>query len=109
MADVLEVQNWSQALNRKGSDFPYINSLKSLTGHNIGATGAIETIAAALQLKHQFLHPSLNCEDLHPEIARFISDEKVPHQPKNNISLQYIIKSSFGFGDTNAVLILKNI
>jgi len=109
MADVLEVQNWSQALNRKGSDFPYINSLKSLTGHNIGATGAIETIAAALQLKHQFLHPSLNCEDLHPEIARLISDEKVPHQSKNNISLQYAIKSSFGFGDTNAVLILKNI
>jgi len=109
MADVLEVQNWSQALNRKGSDFPYINSLKSLTGHNIGATGAIETIATALQLKHQFLHPSLNCEDLHPEISLLISDKKIPYQPQNNISLQYAIKSSFGFGDTNAILILKRI
>ncbi|MGQ9848097.1 MAG: beta-ketoacyl-[acyl-carrier-protein] synthase family protein, partial [Bacteroidales bacterium] len=109
MADVLEVQNWSQALNRKKNEFPYINSLKSLTGHVIGATGAIETIAAALQLKYNFIHPSLNCEDVHPEIARLISDEKIPHQPKNNIPLQYVIKSSFGFGDTNAVLILKNI
>lgn len=109
MADVLEVQNWSSALRRKEKDFPYINSLKSLTGHCIGATGAIETIAAVLQLKHQFLHPSLNCEDLHPEIARIISDEKIPHQTQNNVSLRYVAKSSFGFGDTNAVLILKNI
>lgn len=109
MADVLEVQNWALALNRKKKDFPYINSLKSLTGHNIGATGAIETIAAALQLKHHFIHPNLNCEDVHSEIAHIISEDKIPHQSKNNIYLQYVIKSSFGFGDTNAVLILKNI
>lgn len=109
MADVLEVQNWSLALNRKEKDFPYINSLKSMTGHSIGATGAIETIAAVMQLKHHFIHASLNCDDIHPDIARIISDEKIPHQSKNNISLQYVIKSSFGFGDTNAVLILKNI
>ncbi|NSW45223.1 MAG: beta-ketoacyl-[acyl-carrier-protein] synthase family protein [Bacteroidales bacterium] len=109
MADVLEIQNWRNALNREKESFPYINSLKSMTGHAIAATGAIETIATAIQLKDQFLHPSLNCEDLHPEIARFISEKKVPHQTKNNISLQYAIKSSFGFGDTNAVLILKKI
>ncbi len=109
MADVLEVQNWSTALHRKGKDFPYINSLKSLTGHCIGATGAIETIAAVLQLKEQFIHASIHCEDLHPDIEKIIADEKIPHQTKKNIPLHYIAKSSFGFGDTNAVLILKNI
>lgn len=108
MADVLEIHNWVTALNRKGNDFPFVNSLKSLTGHSIGATGAIETIAAIVQLKNNFLHKSANCEDLHPDIASIISADKIPNKTLNNVSLRYIAKSSFGFGDTNVVLILKN-
>ncbi len=108
MADVLEIQNWSAALNRKGKGFPFVNSLKSLTGHCIGATGAIETIASIIQLKNNFLHKSANCEDTHPDIASIISADKIPGETQNNISLRYIAKSSFGFGDTNVVLILKN-
>ena len=107
MADVLEVQNWSVALNRKNKDFPYINSLKSITGHCIGATGAIESIAAVLQLQHQYVHASRNCKDLHPEIENLLNPGKISHETKNNVSLNYVAKSSFGFGDTNAVLILK--
>lgn len=108
MADVLEIKNWKNALCTAADDFPFINSLKSMIGHTIGAAGAIETIAAVLQLKHQFLHASLNCEDLHPEIASEINGNKVVHQTKKNISLQYIAKSSFGFGDTNTIIILKS-
>ena len=43
MADRLEVQNWSQALGRSGSDFPYVNSLKSMIGHCLSAAGSIES------------------------------------------------------------------
>ncbi|MGB0178250.1 MAG: beta-ketoacyl-[acyl-carrier-protein] synthase family protein, partial [Owenweeksia sp.] len=75
MGDVLEVKNWSQALGLSGSDFPLINSVKSLTGHCLSAAGSIECVAAVLQLKEQFVHSSVNCEDLHPEIAECI-DEK---------------------------------
>lgn len=107
MADVLEIENWQKALNVNPKDFPYINSLKSLTGHCIGATGAIEAIATVLQLKHQFVHASINSEDLHPEIEKRVNPEKIPQQIKKNVSLHYAAKSSFGFGDTNAVLILK--
>ncbi|MFH2142143.1 MAG: beta-ketoacyl-[acyl-carrier-protein] synthase family protein [Bacteroidota bacterium] len=85
MADILEIRNWADALNRKGISFPYINSLKSLTGHCIGAAGAIETIATILEMNHQFLHPSLNCRDFHPEITSVIDEEKVTHNTINNV------------------------
>ncbi|MCX7862228.1 MAG: beta-ketoacyl-[acyl-carrier-protein] synthase family protein [Bacteroidales bacterium] len=109
MADVLEIRNWKAALNSNDNNFPFINSLKSMIGHTIGAAGAIETIAAVLELKHQFLHPSLNCEDVHPEIQNLINCEKIVQQTKKNLSLHCIAKSSFGFGDTNTVIILKSI
>ena len=46
--DAAEINNWSAALNRKGTDFPYIHSLKAMTGHCLGAAGAIESVAAVL-------------------------------------------------------------
>jgi len=107
MADPIEIRNWTMALGRQGKDFPYINSLKSMTGHCLGATGAIETIAAVLEIKEQFIHPSVNCEDVHPEIAGLIDVNKIPATTIENAGLCYIAKTSFGFGDVNACLILK--
>lgn len=106
MADVHEIKNWTSVLQRYNQDFPYINSLKSLTGHCLGATGAIESIAAVLELKNNFIHASANCEDLHPEIEKLIHSSKIPKTYAVK-ELNYIAKSSFGFGDVNACLILK--
>ena len=64
--------------------------------------------AVLLQLKHQFLHPSLNCEDLHPEIAQLIPADRIPSQT-NSENLNIIAKSSFGFGDVNSCVIFKKI
>ncbi len=91
MADYLEISNWKEALNLKNKDFPYINSLKSMIGHTIAAAGAIETISAVLQLKHKFLHPSLNSEDLHPQIAEIVEQEKIPHYTKQNTHLNPLL------------------
>jgi 3-oxoacyl-(acyl-carrier-protein) synthase len=104
--DSLEIENWTKALNRKGTDFPYINSLKSMTGHCLSAAGSIESIAAVLQLYEGFVFGNTNCEDLHPEISAHINSSKIPLQTidcKPNI----IAKASFGFGDVNACLIFK--
>lgn len=60
--DATEIKNWSEALNRKGKDFPYIHSLKSMTGHCLGASGAIECVAALLGLKNDFIFPSLTAK-----------------------------------------------
>ena len=105
--DAAEINNWATALNRKGKDFPYIHSLKALTGHCLGAAGAIESVAAILCLQNDFIFPSVNCQDLHPDIAAIISPEKIPQTLLENNKLQVIAKASFGFGDINACIIFK--
>ena len=104
--DPLEIENWTKALNRKGQDFPIINSLKSMVGHCLAAAGAIENVATVLQLKHQFVFPNINCEEVHPDILRLIPKEKIPTKmtPKK---LNIIAKASFGFGDVNGCVIFK--
>lgn len=104
--DALEVQNWSIALNRRGSDFPDINSLKAMTGHCLSASGSIECLASILQLQQGFIFPSINCEDLHPEIAALIDKNKVPQQILYK-NIDILAKASFGFGDVNACIIFK--
>ena len=103
-----EIENWSLALNRKDSDFPYINSLKGMVGHCLAASGSIEIVAALLQLKHSFIFPNINCEDLHPRIAALIDPKKIPRKTLKK-SLNTIIKASFGFGDVNACVIFRKI
>ena len=76
--DPLEIENWTKALERKGKEFPIINSLKSMVGHCLAAAGAIENVATVLQLKHQFIFPNINCNDVHQDILNLISKEKIP-------------------------------
>jgi 3-oxoacyl-(acyl-carrier-protein) synthase len=104
--DSLEISNWTQALNRKGIDFPYINSLKSMVGHCLSAAGSIESVATILQLYHGFVFPNINCEDLHPEISSLIDPSKIP-QKLIEKELNIIAKASFGFGDVNGCVIFK--
>ena len=104
--DSLEIENWTKALDRKGTDFPYINSLKSMIGHCLSAAGSIESVAAILQLHEGFLFGNTNCEDLHPEITALIDSSKVPFKTIHK-NLDIIAKASFGFGDVNACIIFK--
>ncbi len=104
-ADPYEINNWSKALSRGPENFPYINSTKSMIGHCLGAAGAIESIAAVLELSKGFLHPSLNCEDIHPDIEPF--EVKVVKSFMDYPELKILAKSSFGFGDVNSCLIFK--
>ncbi len=102
-----EVSAWVKALKRSGQDFPWINSLKSMVGHCLSGAGAIESVAAILQLKYQFVHPSLNCEDLHPDIAAHIDSKRIPASDQSVDGMKYVAKASFGFGDVNSVIILR--
>ncbi|MCP4458695.1 MAG: beta-ketoacyl-[acyl-carrier-protein] synthase family protein [Cytophagales bacterium] len=107
IGDAIEVNNWSQVLNRTGADFPYINSLKSMIGHCLGAAGAIELVAGILQMKNSFVHASLNSEELHPEISEVVDRSRIP-QKRVDTPINILAKSSFGFGDVNSCLILRN-
>jgi 3-oxoacyl-(acyl-carrier-protein) synthase len=106
MGDVLEIRNWSEALGRKGDDFPLVNSLKSMTGHCLSAAGAIESVAAVWQLHKQFVHPSLNSTPLHADIQTKLSAKCIPTKAEDT-ELNIVAKSSFGFGDVNSCLIFK--
>jgi 3-oxoacyl-(acyl-carrier-protein) synthase len=104
--DSLEIKNWTKALQRTGKDFPYINSLKSMVGHCLAASGAIECVAAVAQIKGQFVFPNINCEDVHPEITALISKDKIPTQLIEK-EIAILAKASFGFGDVNGCVIFK--
>jgi len=104
-ADPGEVKNWAAALERTPENFPYINSTKSLIGHCLGAAGAIESVTTVLQIYKGFLHPSINCEDVHPDIAEFAA--KIPHQCMEFPDLKIVAKAGFGFGDVNSCIIFK--
>nr|WP_255555154.1 beta-ketoacyl-[acyl-carrier-protein] synthase family protein [Flavobacterium sp. NKUCC04_CG] len=104
--DSLEIENWTKALQRSGADFPYINSLKSLTGHCLSAAGSIESVATVLQLYHGFVFGNINCEDPNPEITSLIDCSQIPRQTLYT-DLNIIAKASFGFGDVNACLVFK--
>ena len=107
MADPFEIRSWTEALERSGKDFPYIQSTKSLIGHCLSAAGAIESVATILQLANDFIHPSINTEELHPEIEALISPDRVPNQTIENANVSIVAKSSFGFGDVNCCTIFK--
>lgn len=104
-ADPMEVKNWAKALERTPETFPYINATKSLIGHSLGAAGAIECTAVVLQLYKGFLHPSVNCEDVHPDIE--IYSHRIPRECLTMPDMKIIAKAGFGFGDVNSCLIFR--
>ena len=82
---------------------PLISSTKSLTGHGLGAAGVNETIYSILMMKNNFVSASANIFDL-DEGAR---DVPIVTSCRENIDLNTIMTNSFGFGGTNASLVLQ--
>jgi len=104
-ADPHEVAAWADALERPPAKFPWITSTKSMVGHALGAAGALESVASVLMLAGGFIHPSLNCEDVHPEIQPYAAS--IPHEARPAPHLRTLIKAGFGFGDVNACVVLR--
>lgn len=104
--DPEEIDGWSAALGRSGSDFPFINSCKDLLGHGLAASGSMEAVASVLQLADQVVFGNTNAQDLHPEIAARIDRTRVPVASRP-AALNYLAKASFGFGDVNACIIFR--
>jgi len=105
-ADKQEIQNWCDALDRRGDNFPITNSLKSMIGHSLSAAGSIETVASILQIVHGFVHPNINLDDPNPEITKLVSVNSLPVKMiKKEVNI--VAKANFGFGDVNSCLILS--
>lgn len=79
-----------------------VSSTKSMTGHLLGAAGAIEAIFSVLALRDQVAPPTINLEN--PDEGCDLN--YVPHQAQSR-SLNVVVSNSFGFGGTNGSLIFK--
>ena len=73
--------------------------------HGLGAAGAMESVACLLMLQGGFVHPSINCEDVHPEIEPYAAS--IPQQVVETPELRTIIKAGFGFGDVNVCVVFR--
>ena len=86
-----------------GKDIPPISSTKSLTGHSLGAVGVQEVIFSLLMMNNGFICESANIDELDPEFA----DVPIARKREDNPNLNCVMSNSFGFGGTNATLVLK--
>lgn len=86
-----------------GDNCPAVASTKSLTGHSLGAAGVHEAIFSLLMMENDFIAPSINISNL---------DEGAQGMPivterRDNVKLNRVLSNSFGFGGTNATLVME--
>lgn len=86
-----------------GAKAPAISSTKSLSGHSLGAAGVQEAIYCMLMMEGNFIAGSVNIDEIDPEIA----DLPIQRSTVENALLDTVMSNSFGFGGTNATLVLK--
>jgi 3-oxoacyl-[acyl-carrier-protein] synthase-1 len=88
-----------------GSKCPPISATKSLTGHSLGATGVQEAIYSLLMMNNGFICESANIEEIDPDFA----DMPIVRKRIDNAKINAVLSNSFGFGGTNATIIMKRL
>ena len=92
-----------RAIFGTGEACPPIGATKSLTGHSLGATGVQEAIYSLLMMQHDFICESAHIEELDPAFA----DMPITRRRIDNAKLDTVLSNSFGFGGTNATIVMK--
>jgi len=82
---------------------PLVSATKSMTGHLLGAAGAVEAIFSIMALKHGIVPPTINLDNLDPQCQGFDYVLQKPREAK----IRHALSNSFGFGGTNASLVFK--
>jgi 3-oxoacyl-[acyl-carrier-protein] synthase I len=88
-----------------GERCPPISATKSLTGHSLGAAGAQEAIYSLLMMNDGFICESANIDNLDPAFA----DVPIVRERRDDVRLGCVLSNSFGFGGTNASVVLKRL
>jgi len=92
-----------KAIEQMFDDVP-ISSTKGMMGHSLGAAGAIEAIVSLLALQHQLLPPNINFRDRDPELRLNIIANQA-----GQAEFDCVLSNSFGFGGTNASIVLRKM
>jgi len=90
-----------------GPQHLHISSTKSMTGHLLGAAGAVEAIFSILAMRESKIPPTINLDQLDSTCAQ-LGLNFTPHHTAEK-KLNYVLSNSFGFGGTNASLIFRKI
>lgn len=101
VGDLAEMRAVRKVFAKK--DMPLISSTKSLSGHALGAAGVHEVIYCLLMMQGNFIAGSANIDSLDPELT----DMPVLRETLEHVALDNIMSNSFGFGGTNATLVLR--
>ena len=88
-----------------GDAIPPIAGTKALTGHSQGATGVHEAIYSLLMMKENFIAKSAHIDELDPEFEGL----PILRERKDGVTLNRILSNSFGFGGTNASLVMRAV
>ena len=102
VGDPVEIDALKTVFHEHGAS-PMINSTKSQTGHPIGAAGAIELIFCSQMIEHSFVSPSINADT----IEESMKWADIVRTPRMNVPIRHAISNSFGFGGTNAAIIVS--
>jgi 3-oxoacyl-[acyl-carrier-protein] synthase II len=97
----------TNAIKRVFGDHAYklaVSSTKSMTGHLLGAAGGLEAVICGLAIKNGVLPPTINLDNPDPECDL----DYIPHQPRET-KVRNILSNAFGFGGTNACLVLGEL
>lgn len=100
IGDLREVEALRQVF---GAEMPPISATKSLSGHSLGAAGVQEAIYSLLMMEHGFIAGSANIETLDPEFE----DMPIVRSTQEDVEINRIMSNSFGFGGTNATLVME--
>jgi 3-oxoacyl-[acyl-carrier-protein] synthase I len=103
VGDIKEIEAVRAVFGAKASAVP-ISATKSLTGHSLGATGVQEAIYSLLMMQNHFIVESAHIAELDPAMA----DMNIVRSRIDNAKLGHVMSNSFGFGGTNATIILKH-
>lgn len=87
-----------------GDKSPAISATKAMTGHSLGAAGVQEAIYSLLMLEHGFIAPSINIEQMDEQAAGLNIVTETTER-----GLTTVMSNSFGFGGTNATLVMRKL
>ncbi|MDO9428388.1 MAG: beta-ketoacyl-ACP synthase I [Methylobacterium sp.] len=104
VGDEKEIEAIREVFGR-GDACPPISGTKSLTGHSLGATGVQEAIYSLLMMNNDFICESAHIDEIDPAFA----DMPILRERRDVAKLGHVLSNSFGFGGTNATLVLKNV